>query len=130
MKRMKEYLSRFPAWTLTIITLAVIGWLTLAPKPLGDQPPQLFPGADKIVHGLMFGFLATMMLIDWQRKHQWQKVSLKQGMWCAIISSLSGITIEFMQSGMGLGRSLEIEDMIADSVGAFLMAILWVKLNK
>ena len=27
------------------------------PDPLGDDAPTLFPGADKVVHAIMFGFL-------------------------------------------------------------------------
>ena len=119
-----------PKWMLTIITMIVIFWLTLAPKPLGEEPPQLFPGADKIVHALMFGFLVAMMLLDWQRKHGWTEVAWSKSISCFIISALTGILIELLQASMALGRAFEYNDILADTVGALMVALLWMPFQK
>lgn len=48
------------------MVLAVILWLTLAPQPLPDAGGSWldFPGADKVVHALMFGALALVLAVD------------------------------------------------------------------
>lgn len=123
-------LSLLPKCFFTIITVLVILWLTLAPKPLGDEPPQLFPGADKIVHAIMFGGLVWMLLLDWQRIHKWAKVKWPFVIINSISVSFLGIAIEFAQSYMGLGRGFEYADIIADAVGSFLFGAIWVFLQK
>lgn len=130
MERIRERLSKLPSAIFTIITGMLILWLTLAPKPLGDEPPQLFQGADKIVHGLMFGFLTAMMLLDWQRVHCWLKVSFGMATLYATAVSFFGIFIECAQSMMDLGRSFDWWDIVADVAGAFLIALLWLPLQK
>ena len=71
MEKLRAALSRLPQWVFTAATTLLILWLTLAPDPLGDDAPTLFPGADKIVHAIMFGFLTTMILLDTERKRGW-----------------------------------------------------------
>ena len=123
---LKGYLCKLPPWLFSIVTFLAILWLTLAPQPLGEEPPQLFPGADKIVHGLMFGFFAAMMCLDRERRHQWKQISKRRIFVYATLSAIAGILIEFAQASMGMGRSFEIQDIVADSVGAYLAGILWV----
>ena len=119
-----------PAWLLSIVTMLAIFWLTLAPKPLGDDTPMLFPGADKVVHGIMFGFLGIMMMLDWQRKHGWLVVYPQRIFICATMSAILGVIIEFAQAGMGLGRGFEYGDMVADTIGAYVFAIFWLVCQK
>ena len=130
MERIRRSLSLLPAWFFTIATCLAILWLTLAPKPLGENPPPLFPGADKLAHGIMFGGFVAMMLLDWQRKHRWHKIWLQRALICAFLSSLLGILIEFAQANMGLGRGFEYADMIADTLGSFFVAFLWIVLQR
>ena len=130
MERVKIVLGKLPVGILSVLTSVAILWLTLAPKPLGDEPPSLFQGADKIVHGIMFGGLTWMMLLDWQRKHKWRRVGWQRGMTCAAISSLFGILIEFTQSYMDLGRGFEYADIMADTIGAFIFAWFWITFQK
>ena len=130
MEQIRHSLSILPPWLFSIITLIAIFWLTLSPKPLGENPPALFPGADKLAHGLMFGGFVAMILLDWQRKHQWQKIPLKFALVCSVVSTLLGIIIEFAQANMHLGRGFEYPDMAADTIGAFIVAILWIYLQR
>lgn len=125
MVKLKKMLQRFPSWSFSVFTLLVILWLTLAPKPLGDEAPVLFPGADKIVHGIMFGFLVMMILLDIQRKTGWVKTGWVTMLIVAAISSFFGIMIEFAQLNMNMGRGFETSDMAADAIGAFSLGIVW-----
>ena len=130
MKELRQRLSKFPRSIFTVITVVVILWLTLAPKPLGDDPPALFPGADKLAHALMFGFLTAMMLFDRQRTHDWKRTGWKIATLYAITVSCFGILIECAQYLMGLGRGFELWDIVADTAGAFLVAIIWIPMQK
>lgn len=130
MERIRQNLTKWPPALFTIITTGVILWLTLAPKPLGEEPPQLFPGADKVVHGIMFGFLTAMMLLDWQRVHGWSRASWGMATIYATAVSFFGIFIECAQNLMALGRGFDWWDIVADTAGSFLVAILWIPLQK
>lgn len=114
-----------PAWIFTILVVALILWLTLAPHPIGDEELPLFPGADKLVHAIMFGTLSAVLLFDYSRFHRWRNISWPWAFILALDSALFGICIEFLQEAMEMGRSFEYLDMIADSTGAFLAMLLW-----
>lgn len=125
MKRFREIIGKVPAGLLSGVTLALILWFTLAPHPAGDLEIPLFPGADKVVHGLMFGFLTFVMLLEWMKHRKWQLLQLNLIAIAAFLNAAIGIAIEFIQRAMGLGRTLEILDMLADSAGAFVGAAIW-----
>ncbi|MDE7114969.1 MAG: VanZ family protein, partial [Muribaculaceae bacterium] len=107
------------------VTVAVILWLTLVPRPLGDMKPELFPGADKVVHAIMFGGLALMILTDCSRSRGWHRLSLLSVITAAAVSTLFGIVIELLQREMDLGRSYDFYDILADAAGAVTAALLW-----
>ncbi len=125
MKGIGGFISKLPPWSLTLVTLILILWLTLSPKPLGDDPPELFPGADKIVHGLMFGFLLLMILVDRKRSKGWKAVGFVFVAVSAILVILLGVAIEEMQGMMELGRSYDVADIYADSAGTVAVAVGW-----
>ncbi len=129
MKKLKRLLSKLPPWSLTVVVVAAILWLTLAPRPLGDEDIPWFPGADKIAHAIMFGGLALVILIDYERSHGWRRITLANAYTAAVISSLAGAAVEMGQVMMGLGRSFEWNDILADALGAFIFAWGWVKLS-
>lgn len=126
MYRIRNILSGLPSWVLSLLTTLVILWLTLMPDPLGDNTPILFPGADKVVHALMFGFLTVMILTDFSRKRGWRAAGRKTVAASALFSSLMGILIEVLQKVMDLGRGFEIADMMADITGAVICGECWL----
>lgn len=119
-------LSRLPGGILSGVTLMTILWLTLSPRPFGENPPGLFPGADKLAHAIMFGGFCAMMMLDWQRKHAWRKEEIGRILFFALLSTLSGIMIEYVQAYMNLGRGFEYQDMAADGAGALAAAVFWI----
>lgn len=127
---LRKQTSKLPPWIFTTLTTLLILWLTLAPDPLGDNSPDLFPGADKVVHAIMFGFLTVMTLVDYQRRRAWRPVAGKTIWTAAAASSLLGIMIEFIQRAMDMGRGFEVADMCADVAGACLCALLWTLLQR
>lgn len=111
------------------ITVALILWLTLAPHPTGDLEIPLFPGADKIVHGIMFVFLSIIVLLDIMKHRDWQPLGLVTVSVVSLLCAVFGIGIEIAQRAMGLGRSFEILDILADTAGAVLGGGIWAVLQ-
>lgn len=130
MKRFHSIARRIPAWLPTILAVGLLLWLTLAPKPLGDNDMDLFPGADKLVHTLMFGGTAVAFLFDLQKHYCWHPLRWPTLIGIAVSLSLAGIAIEFAQEALGDGRSFEEADMAADTIGAFSAAALWCAFQK
>lgn len=119
------WLLRLPPWILTVICAVAIAWLTLAPRPVGDLEVPLFPGADKLVHGIMFGGLALCILLDWLRRdHHWHPFTVSRWMSAAVIASCAGLGVEYLQLYTDFGRSFEWTDWLADSGGAFILPLL------
>lgn len=130
MHKEKKCDYQLPAWSLTILTLGYILWLTLAPRPMGGVEMDLFPGADKIVHGVMFGFLTFVVFLDRTRNGGESKVTILFAIVVSSLVSLLGIAIEFIQDEMQLGRSFDYLDMVADTTGTFAVAFLWILFEK
>lgn len=111
---------------LTVIVVLAILWLTLVPKPLGEKEISLFPGADKVVHALMFGGLTFVALVDWARGRNYCSVRPAVCIVTALASTLLGVAIEYIQRAMALGRDFDVMDMAADACGAFIVALIWI----
>lgn len=122
-ERIHRLFKKWPKWILTIVCLGIILWLTLAPHPLGEEELPLFPGADKIVHGLMFFCLALSLFFDALRSRGWRPLGLPLLAALTIAAMLTGIAIECVQPLFG--RSFEFWDMGADAFGAVIAGGLW-----
>ena len=125
MNRFRAIIDHIPSGILSGITVILILWLTLAPNPTGDLELPLFPGADKVVHALMFAFLTFIVLLELMRNAKWETLSLVKIGAAALCCSVFGVIIELIQQAMGLGRSFEILDILADSAGSFAMGGVW-----
>ena len=124
LKSIKSWLDKLPPWTLSVVCFLAICWLTLAPDPLPDNDIPLFPGADKIAHGIMFGGFTLCIIIDGLRRKGWP--AFPENIWILFYSPdipcAVGIITEFLQGMMNAGRTFELWDMVADITGAFLVA--------
>lgn len=117
-----NFIRRLPRWSATIVTFMAILWLTLAPHPVPQTDILLFPGADKVIHAIMFGGLAGALYFDLWRKGV-RPISWKSLCAGAVASSIAGGIIEILQYSMGLGRSFEWTDILADTAGAAVCAL-------
>lgn len=125
MKRFRNLIGKVPTGLLSVLTVLLILWLTLAPHPTGEIEIPLFPGADKVVHLLMFAFLTCIVLLETMKHSSWKPLSLVKIAFIAFGCAIFGFVIELVQHLMGLGRSFEVLDILADSAGAFGGAGLW-----
>ena len=126
MTKLKSILQSLPAWMLSGVCLLVVLYLTLTPKPLGENDFILFTNADKVVHGIMFGGLLVAICVDKWRQKTFNLPSIKFVMRAAFGVILLGGVIELLQMVMNIGRSADVWDFIADSIGVILMVIIYL----
>ena len=113
--------------TLSLIYLGCVALLSLLPARDFPQLP-LFPGADKIVHICMY--LGLAVLACWSMhaevKRKWY--------YAVIFFAISwGAMMEIVQYLMHLGRSFELYDILANSIGTLIgvsIYIILAKMNK
>lgn len=114
---MKFLYRLIPPYQLTLVVTVIILYLTLLPKPFGEEDLPLFPGADKIAHCCMFGGLALTYIFE--RNFAGRRLSVNQALLACLIVTIFGITVEIAQSLMAIGRSGDLADIMADAIGAF-----------
>lgn len=122
-----------PAWVASALCLAAILWLTLAQSPIGDVPVPLFPGADKVIHAVMFGGFALTLCFDLSKTREGFRWSWYIPVTATLLSTITGIIIEWLQDRMGLGRTYDNADILADFAGALLFSaivVCWVRMRR
>jgi VanZ family protein len=100
----------------------IVLYLTCLP---GDKLPQInwmnsIPDFDKLVHIGLFGGLTFLFCWPFYKSHFNNKKRLQYFIKIAIAASLWGLTIEFIQKFYIPGRSYDLLDWAADSVGALV----------
>ena len=99
------------------LTLAVVLYATLCSDPLGDRDMPTIPHLDKLFHAVMMGGLLGAIIFDRQRSDKSRPVSRKFLNIAAVAILIFCIIDEIAQTEMGLGRSGDILDLIADWTG-------------
>lgn len=121
---MKKLLFRFPTYGFSAITLLLIFYLTLVPHPVPDDVVPPIPGLDKVVHGVMFGWLTLMLCLDyWRRRHCVGAVPSGVVVSFAVASGVLGGLVELAQVAMDAGRGGDWVDWLADVVGCLLAGL-------
>lgn len=101
--------------------LAVCIFLVSGQTHVATPDVSLFSN-DKLIHLLVFGLLATSILrIPTIRERKWSGV-----IFAALIVSIYGGLDELHQSTTP-GRQVEIADWVADTLGAVIASILYLK---
>lgn len=108
-------------WWPSMVTAALILWLTLTSDPVPDVqiPSWLGKHADKIVHAIMFGGLTGALIFDYKRRnpgapHHTGTVFL---IMLGVAIVFFGCIDEWLQDIMGLGRTADLYDVGADIAG-------------
>ena len=116
----KEVMKLVRPWIATTIVVLAILYLSLSPEPLPPMKSFSFPGADKIVHAIMFAVLTFVMLFDTALTNSGRRPAWATVIVLAILSTLFGGAIEVIQGAMNYGRTYSSWDWFADGVGSFL----------
>ncbi len=106
-----------------MLVVAVILYATLFPHPLGEEEIPAFPGADKLVHAIMFGGMTGALIFDYMRSRK--ASAIKTGIIIAFVVSsiVTGGIIELLQGAMNCGRSADWLDLAADAFGAVVAGL-------
>ncbi len=105
------------AFAPALLWAVVITGLSAMP---GIQLPEFnLLGADKIAHAVVYAVLTGLLL--WCFRRLPRQMSLRRaGLLAFGLSVLYGVLMEFMQYAFVPGRFYEIDDMIANTIGATL----------
>jgi hypothetical protein len=114
-RRRPDRLQTWWPWVL----MAVITWESVSAIP-GVGPAWL--SFDKLAHFGVFGLLATTIARLDQAKH-WPLIG---ALWAIVLVSIYGFGSEWLQS-FTPDRSMEFDDWLADTLGAALAVILYLR---
>lgn len=118
----KLYSLLFPVtWTLLTIIL-----LCLPGSALPGAGIFILQGLDKIVHFILFGGITLLWGLYIRRTHSYPK-QFKMLLLAALFSIALGITLEYVQRYYISNRTFDVNDIIADTIGALSIFLLLIK---
>lgn len=127
---MLRLIRNIPPYLPTALVIIAILYISLAPDPMPDEIPLLlFPGADKVIHFIMYGGLTGTFCFDYYRRGNRSKEGIALVV-ATLIATAMGGAIELIQDYMGIGRHSDYLDFIANAAGAIagtLAGRYWVK---
>lgn len=100
-------------WTVFIASSCLLPSAIL--KPFSFQGLFQF---DKIIHLVLFFVFVQLWALNLKKEDQKNKIII------LLIGIAYGAIIEYLQSAMNVGRSFEVDDMIANTIGCILGVVL------
>ncbi|WP_133441074.1 VanZ family protein [Chryseobacterium sp. MDT2-18] len=100
---------------------AFLTYMLLKPGVENFEYPFMFEGIDKVLHLSIFAFLGFSFVAAFPK--------IKFGYFIQIMISYALLT-EILQDEMGLGRSLEGLDLVADIIGVLIGYFIFKKLQR
>ena len=123
---MKKFILAIPVGIPSLIMLALVAYLSLAPNPLHVGDTLLFPGSDKLAHVLLYFVTVCVLILDYAKWRLPHHVKLEKLLAITAFTIVFGAVMETGQLAMRLGRSFELLDILCDAVGA-IAGFLFVK---
>lgn len=118
---MKKFIMAIPVGVISLLATAIIAYLSLASNPLDMGGIQLFAGADKVVHVLMYFFLAAVYLMDYTKFRLPHHGNTNIELVLTATAVCVGLGMEILQLMMPeQQRSFDILDWGADVLGAVI----------
>lgn len=115
MNKVKRYMA---AWWPTALVVVVILYATLNSDPVGADRFPAIPHLDKLIHAIMFGGLFSAISFD--RRRDGHALTAGSLVLFAAISVVAGALDEVLQQALENGRSGDILDWLADTVGIII----------
>lgn len=107
---------------LAVGWMGVLFWLSHQPSL---PTPELFPGQDKLFHAIVYAILGALLL--GATRFRPPAYRRRQILLAVAIASLYGISDEFHQYFVP-GRSADVLDWVADTLGAWLAVVAAARL--
>lgn len=117
---MKKFLKAIPTGIPSLLALALLSYLSLAPDPFDVNEIPMFAGADKLVHIIMYCGTTLAFLFDYTKHRLPHHTKLNIELALTATAMVIGIVMEILQLVMRMGRSFDFHDMAANCIGAAL----------
>lgn len=118
MKMIRLLSKRIPVGALSIFSVVLIAYLSLDGNPFNASEMRLFPGADKVIHALMYLVLSTVFVFDYARYMYPRKLSIWQTCLCPLCAFVYSLLMEALQAMTDAGRTADVWDAVANCLGA------------
>lgn len=102
-------------WAIFILVLCSIPGNQLPETPFWD-----LLAFDKTAHMAVFLVFAVLLKVSFLKQHQFATLKYQANRYTLIIAIGYGVIIEFLQSSLFTERFADINDMIANAIGAVL----------
>lgn len=98
-----------------------------APTPFMEYVGDRLSKYDHILHVLLASMLCGAVCLDWQRKHKWKNLTVKQLAVCMLVGFLISATFEVLQlfTPEEYRRWFDVYDLFWQAVGAVLMTMIY-----
>ena len=114
-------------WILPVVWAGGIMYLSLMPSSEIPKSPWFETlMIDKWVHAFLYFVLAFLLLYAIQI---WEGQLLKNALIMISVCSFYGFLIEVLQNQLTDSRHFEILDWIADTIGAIIYSLIWMRRN-
>ncbi len=121
---MKKFINKIPSGLLSLITFVVIIYVSLDNNPFEINQVQLFEGADKIIHALMYGFWVMVMIYESSKFLYFEEPDFISYILLIMMSFLFSVSMELLQEIMEIGRHMDIYDIIANLSGIIIGSLV------
>ena len=117
---MSSFIRNIPPYIPTALIFIAICYLSLTSEPLPHQQRWFeFPGSDKVAHFIMYAALTASFCFDYYRRQgsihkQWHLIA------ALAVAIVTGAALELMQAHMAMGRTGDIIDFAANTMGAIV----------
>jgi VanZ family protein len=112
----------------TILFAIFIMFLSLVPSDInGGAPLFYFPGIDKVIHGMMYGFFTVLALYEF---FKYKRLSFLPFLLIMLSIFFYSILMEILQYYLVESRSGEVNDVLANLTGILIGALLIFLLKK
>ena len=85
---------------------------------------------DKIVHLIIFGVQSFLLIKGFSRQEHFPNLRTNASGWGLLLTITYGILVEVMQATIFIGRSGDVRDALANSIGAFIGLYFFRKFGK
>lgn len=123
MKTLRKLILAIPAGIPSTIAIAVILYLSLSNDPVPASFP-LFPGADKVVHFFLYAIACSVFLYDYAKYKFPHHTTTERELFIMCLTMLFGLIMEGCQLKFTETRCFEVNDILANSAGAFAAYLL------
>ena len=121
---MRKLIKAIPAGIPTVLVVALIAYLSLAPNPFDINKLPLFPGADKLEHIVMYFGATTIFLLDYAKKRLPHHTKTNLELAITAGAMVFGFVMEIMQLIMRMGRSYDMLDVVSNCLGAAIAYVV------